>query len=148
MDQFIKIKVKTDFSKCPGLRTYDISRDKSGEYFYHTILNNKFYQAVSQGLKLIVDLDGTAGYPPSFIDEAFGRLIYDFGEDMVREHLDIISNEEPIWKDTIYGNTTTMWQKRRNENRAPQITSDFSRSAWWHRGSNNTINLINHYDLE
>lgn len=132
MDNSIYVSIAKDFDKYPGLRTYDISREKSGEYFYHQILNEKFYEALTTNKKLVVNLDGTAGYPPSFIDEAFGRLVYDFGADLVKCHLEIISDEEPIWRDAIFGKTLTNWTERKAESRAPQITEEYSRAPWWH----------------
>lgn len=38
----------------------------------------------SKDLMLLVDLDGTSGYPSSFLDEAFGELVYDFSLEEVK----------------------------------------------------------------
>ena len=43
--------------------------------FFITLLKKSFETKI----KLQVVLDGTAGYAPSFLDEAFGNLVYDFG---------------------------------------------------------------------
>ena len=72
MEIFVK-----DFSEYPGLRHCSIS-DDSGEEFYHEILNYKFKECFERDETLIVNIDYTAGYAPSFLDEAFGNLVFDF----------------------------------------------------------------------
>lgn len=142
----ITISVKDDFNRRPGLRTYTITPGNSGEDFYHKVLNSKFYEAYSQNVKLVVNLDDTAGYPPSFIDESFGRLTYDFGADIVKDYLDIISNDEEIWKSTILDSVLPKWQARRLKNEAPEMSDGFTPSAWWHRDAKGGCKQITSYD--
>lgn len=142
----ISISVKDDFNRRPGLRTHTITPGNSGEDFYHKVLNAKFYEAYSQGGKLTVNLDDTAGYPPSFIDESFGRLTYDFGADIVKSTLIIISNDEEIWKSTIFDSVLSKWQKRRTNNEYPKMSEGFSPSLWWHRSSEGEFKQITSYD--
>ncbi|MBK3516674.1 STAS-like domain-containing protein [Carboxylicivirga marina] len=117
----IVVTVLNDFTEYPGLRHCKIS-DDSGEEFYHKVLNYAFKDALEKRTKLIVELDNTAGFAPSFIDEAFGNLVYDFTLDEVKKTLEIRSNQEPSWVDTIKGPTYTKWEQRRISEDVPKIT--------------------------
>lgn len=74
------------FTEYPGPR-YKDQGEFSGEEFYVTMLNEKFYTCYKENSLLVIYLDGTAGYPSSFLDEAFGELIYDFSKKIVQKHL-------------------------------------------------------------
>ena len=100
----MNISVLNDFSEFPGLRHCDIS-DRSGEEFYHSVLNKAFKKAYEMNEKLVVCLDETDGYASSFLDEAFGNLVYDFTLNIVKNHIEIISEEEPHWKELIENQT-------------------------------------------
>ena len=52
-------------------------------------------------MKLIVDLDGAAGYATSFLEEAFGGLAREFGSQAVSNTLELKSNDEPYLVDEI-----------------------------------------------
>lgn len=110
-----------DWSTKPGPR-YREQGPKSGEEFYCDILRNWYNEAVAQGTTLTVILDGTEGYLTSFIDEAFGRLAYEFGAENVRNLLIIESKLEPEWEKRIYGKTFSAWEERRREGKAPRTT--------------------------
>ena len=71
-----------DYSMSPGPR-YCNQGDDSGEDFYHVQLNSAFAKAYSSSKQLLIDLDGPDGYASSFLDEAFGNLIYDFSQELV-----------------------------------------------------------------
>ncbi len=141
----ITLNIGKEFNLYPGLRTYDISGITSGEVFYHEYLNPKFYKAIQENGHLKVVLDGTMGYTPSFIDEAFGRLVFDFGEQLVRQILEIESKDEPIWKIQIEEKSILKWEKRRRENESPINTSGYNVPAWWHRDKFGNISLISSY---
>lgn len=130
MKDTINIK---DFSEYPGLRHCAIS-DDSGEEFYHKILNNQFKLSYEKGNKLEVNLDATAGYAPSFLDEAFGNLVYDFGAEVVKENLIIVSTQEPDLKDMIEGETYSQWQERREKKEKPKKTA--KHGTWFNLVSN------------
>lgn len=66
----IELKV-VDFSEFPGPR-YRKLGPNSGEDFRETVLAPAIMQ---QGGDITIDLDGTAGYGSSFLDEAFGGLV-------------------------------------------------------------------------
>ena len=70
----IVLKISTDFSKTPGAR-YKEEGDYSGQEFRENHLFPKYQEAKTQGCKLIIDLDGTAGFGTSFLEESFGGLI-------------------------------------------------------------------------
>lgn len=122
------ISILNDFSEYPSLRHCYISED-SGEEFYHTILNKRFKEALDKNQKLVVDLDYTAGYAPSFLDEAFGNLVYDFGLDNVKNRIEIISHEESYWLEMLTEETYIQWEKRRVDGQEPKITQ--AHEAWY-----------------
>lgn len=122
------ISVLNDFSEIPGLRNCSISAD-SGEKFYHKVLNKSFKEAYEEGEKLQVDIDYTDGYASSFLDEAFGNLVFDFTLEIVKKYIEIISNEEPHWKKMIENETFLQWEKRRKNNERPIVTENHE--AWY-----------------
>lgn len=129
------VKILTDFNEYPGLRNCSIS-DNSGELFYHRILNGAFKQAFEKREQLIVDLDDTGGYASSFLDEAFGNLVYDFTLDNVSRLVEIISFQEPHWKTMIENETYVQWEHRRKNGEVPKVTCDHDA---WFRLVNNEI---------
>jgi len=127
------ISVLKDFSEFPGLRNCNIS-DNSGEEFYHKVLNRAFKDAYEQGIKLTVILDNTAGYASSFLDEAFGNLVYDFTLDNAKKYIEIISNQEPHWKDMIENETFVQWESRRQKSEEPVVTKQHEPWFRFHNG--------------
>ena len=69
----IIINIANDFTDTPGPR-YIIDGEFSGELFRETILLSKYMEARENKVKLIIETDGTFGYPPSFLEESFGGL--------------------------------------------------------------------------
>jgi hypothetical protein len=123
-----RIKISEEFSEDPGLRHCSIS-DESGEEFYHKILNNSFFEAISKNDNLTLDLDGGSGFAPSFLDEAIGNLIYDFGLDKVKNSLKIVSNDEDEWIDYLEQQTYQQWENRRINGEKPKKTA--SHQPWY-----------------
>lgn len=137
MEKQERIIVISDYSKSPGPR-YCSQGDDSGEDFYHKVLNDGFKNALETHSKLIVNLDGPDGYASSFLDEAFGNLIYDFGLDNVHNLVKIISEEEPEWIEMIETETYPQWEQRRKAKDSPKKTEDHDK--WWcFNFSNNSI---------
>ena len=64
------IKLLTDFTETPGGR-YIQDGPFSGELFRETILYPKLKKTLEEGGILIVDIDGTYGLCPGFLDESF-----------------------------------------------------------------------------
>ena len=129
------ISVLENFSEFPALRHCNIS-DKSGEEFYHSVLNREFKEQFEKKEKLIVNLDNTAGYASSFLDEAFGNLVYDFTLDNVKKYIEVISNQEPHWKNMIEHETLPQWEDRRKNKKNPKVTANHGA---WFRLVNNVI---------
>lgn len=123
MKQVKRISIVKDYSEETGLRHCDISHF-SGEDFYHKKLNGLFYNALVKGEILEVDLDYSPGYAPSFLDEAFGNLIFDFTLEKVKNNIIIISEQEPDWKEMILTETFVDWENRRLEGLHPKFTDE------------------------
>ena len=121
MEQQIIFKIKTDYNEYTGPR-YCNQGESSGEDFYHKHLNSLFKNAFDQNKILVIDLDDTAGYLSSFLDEAIGNLIYDFSVELVKPRLRIISHQEPDWEEMIYKDVYRDWEERRDSNNYPKKT--------------------------
>lgn len=90
----IIINIAKDFSDTPGFR-YKDQGAFSGEEFRERFLEPHFINPNDQG-KIVVILDGTAGYATSFLEEAFGGLVRKFGRDKVKNRIDLISKEDNV----------------------------------------------------
>lgn len=101
-----------NFSEYPGPR-YKSQGNSSGEEFYIKVLNPAFAKCYSNKEILEVYLDGTAGYPSSFLDEAFGELVYDFSLDVVKRYLKIKTDRYLRHKSMILEETFTQWENKR-----------------------------------
>lgn len=88
------IKVSKDFSTAPGGRKRAYGRH-SAEEFLETILLPKYIESMAAGTPLRIDLDGTAGYAASFLDEAFAGLARARAPENILAHLVLISREQP-----------------------------------------------------
>lgn len=138
----INISVFSDFNVYPGLRHISMS-ENSGEEFYHNILNGKFWEAYQKGEKLILNLDNTAGYPPSFIDESIGNLVYDFSLENVKKTLEIVSKQEPNWIEYLDSNTYPLWEQRRIDHSTPKKTAPHS--SWYQLNNDGNVVLNGGY---
>lgn len=98
----LKIKISEDFSKHPGPR-YESDGINSGEKFREKILKYKYIEAKKKKVKLIVDLDGTSGLPPSFLEEAFGGLQRKFRGHKILDTIKIVCKEEEYLRKDIEG---------------------------------------------
>ena len=90
----------TEFTRTPGAR-YRTDGPNSGEQFREEYLAPRFAEARQAGCTLLVDLDGTAGYATSFLEEAFGGLARAVPIEQVLSTVVIKSDEEPRWKKNI-----------------------------------------------
>lgn len=126
----MKFTIATDYSQVTGLRHCSVS-DFSGEDFYFKKLNEAFAEAYKKKDKLYLVLDGVVGgYTPSFIDEAIGNLVYDFGLEVVKKTLSVVSEKEEQWKVFVNERTYPTWEKRREKQEEPAITE---RHGSWYR---------------
>lgn len=124
-----------DYSQSPGPR-YCAQGADSGEDFYHKKLNALFTAAFQEQVLLIITLDGADGYASSFLDEAFGNLVYDFGAEIVNKNLVIISQDEDVWIDMLKNETIPEWEKRRLSGEKPKITEEHDK---WFRLDNGKL---------
>ncbi|PBQ30547.1 hypothetical protein CNR22_01765 [Sphingobacteriaceae bacterium] len=129
------ISILNNYSEYPGLRNCNIS-EHSGEEFYHVVLNKEFKDSFEKSETVQINLDGTGGYASSFLDEAFGNLVYDFSLENVKKYVEIISEEEPHWKEMIETQTFKEWERRRLEKESPKVTI---KHAPWFRMIDKTI---------
>ena len=90
------LKIAKEFSTAPGPR-FTSEGDYSGEDFRNNVLLPKLKKAMADGVTLTVDLDGTAGYDTSFLEESFGGLIRidGFRLSQLDAALRLKSDEEP-----------------------------------------------------
>ena len=65
---------------------------------------------------LLVDLDGTSGYPSSFLDEAFGELVYDFSLEEVKKRVRFTTTMFKKRKEQVENETYEQWEKKRKTN--------------------------------
>lgn len=115
------INILNDYNEYPGLRNCNVS-DFSGEDFYHKKLNKAFKKAYDSNDKLTIDLDNTGGFASSFLDEAFGNLVYDFTLAEVKKRVVIISDDEPHWKKMIEEKSYEQWEQRRKNDDVPIVS--------------------------
>jgi len=109
----IKIKISKDFSRTPGPR-YIHEGNFSGEDFREKILYPKLLSALSNKQSLEVNLDGTAGYGTSFLEESFGGLIrvHHLDYNNISNTLILVSEEEDYLIDDV-----KVYLKEANEER-------------------------------
>lgn len=101
-----------DYTENPGPR-FIHQGDFSGEDFYKKVLNKKMAECINQKATMEVWLDGTSGYPSSFLDQAFGELVYDFTENEVRKIVHFVTKMYMRRVAKLYEETYPQWEKRR-----------------------------------
>jgi len=89
-----------DYTRTPGGR-YPDDGPFPGSEFRDAWLAPAFRKAQADGAILLVDLDGTAGYASSFLEEAFGGLARSFGVEQVLAGIELKSKAEPYLIDDI-----------------------------------------------
>lgn len=89
------IRLAQEFSRYPGGR-FRAMGPFSGEAFRDDLLVPALSRAIGgSGGPVVVLLDGAAGYPASFLEEAFGGLIRagQFSPAEIRDHLKVVSHD-------------------------------------------------------
>lgn len=117
-----KVKL-SKFTRMPGGR-YREGGHKSGEEFREDYLS----PALREHGKIVVDLDRVRGIPPSFVEEAFGGLVREFGP-VVCERVEFIAGERE-WRKEMAEKMMT----RAVENMDyPYNPSEFvvGQKVWW-----------------
>jgi len=94
IEQRTELSIASEFTRTPGPRKRS-EGDHSGEQFLEELLRPRFASTLETGGKLHVNLDGAAGYPTSFLEEAFGGLAREYGSSLVEQVLEFTCNDEP-----------------------------------------------------
>lgn len=96
--------VAKEFSPTPGFRTKEESPFPADE-FRDNILFPRLKDAINNNGVLLVDLDGSAGYGTSFLEEAFGGLIREckLSYQDIKAHLLLKSDDDPSYIEEING---------------------------------------------
>lgn len=104
MNSTILLVVAKEFSPTPGFRTKEEGPFPADE-FRDKILYPQLKDAIENNDFLLVDLDGSAGYGTSFLEEAFGGLIREckLSYQDIMEHLQLKSEDDPSYIDEIKG---------------------------------------------
>lgn len=110
----MKLKISKEFSETLGGR-FKSDGEYSGEEFYESLLKPRFLNVLNTDDVLIINLDGTYGYPSSFIDQSFGELSRVYGEKEVLKKLEFISNDQPGLIKIIKDNIENPNQSKNNE---------------------------------
>ena len=104
-----------DYTEYPGVRYKHQGNKDTGEDFYYDMVKPSFQKACELNKILEVDLDGTAGYASSFLDESIGNLVYDFEYQDILRILKIKSIEEPDWTEIILNETLPEWKRKKDD---------------------------------
>jgi hypothetical protein len=80
----------------------------SGEDFYNRVLEPNFKEACQNNTTFTVELDGTTGYPSSFLDQSFGELARRYGKDLVKNTVILKAN---IFAWIVEYINTEIWDK-------------------------------------
>jgi len=89
-----------EFTATPGPR-YRSEGKYSGQEFREEFLEPRYKKARSEGKTLIVDLDGTAGYASSFLEESFGGLARIYPMEEVLETIQVKSDTRPWYVEEV-----------------------------------------------
>lgn len=90
----IKYQISTQYTDTPGLR-YRSQGNFSGEDFREVVLIPLLNQAKEKNDTIEINLDGTYGYPTSFLEEAFGGLVREYKDPSIRNYFSFICTDEP-----------------------------------------------------
>lgn len=96
----IKYQISTEYTDTLGLR-YRTQGPYSGEDFRETVLIGLLQKAKDNNDVVEINLDGTYGYPTSFLEEAFGGLVRKYKDPTVRQYFSFICTDEPSLLDEI-----------------------------------------------
>lgn len=98
----VVVSVAKDFDPVPGAR-FPWEGQHSGQSFREEVLRHRYAEALAHGVSLVVDLDRTAGYASSFLEEAFGGLIrkHQAEKDDLLQRLVVVSKDQPKWENRV-----------------------------------------------
>lgn len=84
-------KISDKFTKCPGGRYRDKS-DKSGQEFREDVIEG----LVNNYDEITFDLNDVIGFPPSFLDEAFGTFVKRLGRKQFKQKFKFVITNNDI----------------------------------------------------
>lgn len=87
----------------------------SGEEYYVKVLNKVFTECYQENKQLELYLDEVSGYPSSFLDEAIGELVFDFGKQEVERRLIFTTAMFKRRVQQVREETYVQWEKRREK---------------------------------
>lgn len=96
----INYSVAKEYTETPGGR-YRMQSEFSGEDFRETVLAPLYERAKSEDTMILINLDGTYGYPPCFLEEAFGGLARQYPNDIIIDRFRFISFDNWRYVDEI-----------------------------------------------
>ncbi len=109
----MELNISTQYSDMLGARSGK-REEYPGDIFYKELLKPYYLKAVENNEKLVINLDGTYGYPSSFIDESFGGLSREFGSQKVLNVIQFISKDQPGLIDVITENIRNPYNYNKN----------------------------------
>ena len=100
----VVLSVAKHFSATPGPRRVSEGRHSADE-FLEFFLTPFYCLAVAEDAKLVVNLDGTAGYSTGFLEGAFGGMVRKdrFNFQDIKDRLELVSTEVPEYADEVSG---------------------------------------------
>ena len=96
----IHYSIAQEYTRTPGTRK---PGQYTGEHFRETVLKQLVSKAIKEKARLFIDLAGTHGYAPSFLEESFGGLIREgyFTIEEVLQVLEVECDEMPLYADKV-----------------------------------------------
>ena len=92
------INFVSDFTRVPGGRLRE-----DGPFSGQQFREENLLPALKEYSKVTVNLSGAAGFPSSFLEEAFGGAVTELGMDTVKTKLEIQVTDDPFVKEEIDG---------------------------------------------
>ena len=104
--------IAKEFGRTPSARKEEEGKLSGREL--RAILVPLIKKAIERGVCFSIDMDGTAGYGTSFLEEVFGGLIRnaDFTLKELEQCLTIKSEEDPDLTEAIWGNIKDAEEER------------------------------------
>lgn len=108
--RFDKNLSQVKFAKALDVTSASISYYEAGKrqpdsafLFRETVLKQLVDKAIKEKAKLLIDLAGTHGYAPSFLEEAFGGLIREgyFSIEELLKVIEVKCDEMPLYADKV-----------------------------------------------
>lgn len=100
-------KIAQEYGRILGGRWISLG-ERSGEDFFNRILEPLYLKAKEENTIVTFYLDGTSGYPSSFLDQSFGELARKYGVNNVRK---VVHFETNVFKWIVDFINSEIWDK-------------------------------------